>query len=193
MQTLKRTTLLAILSVLLSSVAQAATYALEPGSSVTYAASAGEGDRWSGRAPLEKLSLQLDPAKPLEAKFTVTLRPERFDTGNGIRDANARNEVFRTGAFPEITFRSSRVEGDASPLLEGQARRFKLVGKLTVTNLAREVALNAQVTRRNDKLEVQAGFGFTLSSFKLTRPQFLWIVVDDALTLNMKFTAAPQP
>jgi len=193
MQTLKRWSLLALLVIWTSSVAQAATYALDPGSSVTYAASAGEGDRWSGRAPLEKLDLKLDPAKPLEAKFTVTLRPERFDTGNGIRDANARNEVFRTGAFPEITFRSSRVEGDASPLLEGQARRFKLVGKLTVTNLAREVALNAQVTRRNDKLEVQAGFGFTLSSFKLTRPQFLWIVVDDALTLNMKFTAAPQP
>ena len=193
MQTLKRTTLLALLVMWTSSVAQAANYALEPGSSVVYAASAGERDRWNGRAPLEKLDLKLDPSKPLEAKFTVVLRPERFDTGNGIRDANARNDVFRTGQFPEITFRSSRIEGDATPLLEGQARRFKLVGKLTVTDLTREVVLNAQVTRRGDKLEVQAGFGFTLSSFKLTRPQFLWIVVDDALSLNMKFSASPQP
>lgn len=195
MQTLKRTTLLSILGFLTSGVAQAApvSYALEPGSSVVYAASAGEGDRWSGRAPLEKLDLKLDPTKPLEAKFTVVLRPEHFDTGNGIRDANARGDVFRVGQFPEITFRSSRIEGDTSPLLEGQARRFRVVGKLTVTNLTREVVLNAQVTLRGDKLEVQAGFGFTLSSFKLTRPQFLWIVVDDALSLNIKFSASPQP
>ena len=182
---------LSLAVLLASSAAQAATYSLDSGSSVTYTASAGEGDRWNGRAPLENLVLELDVQKPLGAKFTVTLRPERFDTGNSIRDANARNEVFRTGHLPEITFRSSRIEGDSSPLLEGQSRRFKLVGKLTVTNTTREVALNAQVTKKGEKLEVQAGFGFLLSSFQLTRPRFLWIVVDDALSLNMKFTASP--
>ena len=101
--------------------------------------------------------------------------------------------MFHSGQFPEIVFRSSRIEGDSGPLLKGQARRFKVVGKLSVTDLTHEVALSAQVTRRGDRLEVQAGSGFTLSSFKLTRLKFPAFELDDLLTLNLKFNATAQP
>ena len=177
------------LSVSMLAATQAAK--VEPGASVTYFASAGEGDKWSGKAPIEKIDLEFDPGKPLETKFKAVVRPDKFDSGNGIRDANARGNVFQTGDFPEITLTSLEVSGDAKRLPVGEARNYKVRAKLNLHGVAREVDLNVKTVWDGAKLTASSSFKINLSDYKLGRPQLFFITVDEAIRLEVNLQASP--
>jgi polyisoprenoid-binding protein YceI len=165
---------------------------VEPGASVTYFASAGEGDKWSGKAPIEKIDLEFDPGKPLETKFKAVVRPDKFDSGNGIRDANARGNVFQTGDFPEITVTSLEVSGEAKRMPVGEARNFKVKAKLNLHGVTREIDLNVKAIWNGAKLTATSGFKINLSDYKLGRPQLFFISVDEAIRLEINLEAKPN-
>jgi polyisoprenoid-binding protein YceI len=165
---------------------------VEPGASVTYFASAGEGDKWSGKAPIESVMLEVDPGKPLETKFKAVVRPDKFDSGNGIRDANARGNVFQSGDFPEITLTSTEVSGDAKRLPVGEARNFKVKAKLNLHGVTREVDLNVKAVWNGAKLTVTSSFKINLSDYKLGRPQMFFISVDEVVRLEINLEAKPN-
>lgn len=165
---------------------------VEPGASVTYFASAGEGDKWSGKAPIEKIDLEFDPGKPLETKFKAVIRPDKFDSGNGIRDANARGNVFQTGDFPEITLTSLDVAGDAKRLPVGEARNFKVKAKLNLHGVTREIDLNVKAVWNGAKLTATSSFKINLSDYKVGRPQMFFISVDDPVRLEINLEAKPN-
>jgi polyisoprenoid-binding protein YceI len=164
---------------------------VESGANVTYFASAGEGDKWSGKAPIESVTLEFDPGKPLETKFKAVVRPDKFDSGNGIRDANARGNVFQSGDFPEITLASLEVAGEAKRMPVGEARNFKVRAKLTLHGVTREVDLNVKATWNGAKLSATTGFQINLSDYKLGRPQLFFISVDEAVRLEVNLQASP--
>jgi polyisoprenoid-binding protein YceI len=165
---------------------------VEPGASVTYFASAGEGDKWSGKAPIDKIDLEFDPAKPLDTKFKAVVRPDKFDSGNGIRDANARGNVFQTGDFPEITLTSLEVTGDAKRLPVGEARNYKVRAKLNLHGVSREIDLNVKAVWSGAKLTATSSFKINLSDYKLGRPQLFFITVDEAIRLEINLEAKPN-
>ncbi len=165
---------------------------VEPGASVTYFASAGEGDKWSGKAPIESVMLEFDPGKPLETSFKAVVRPDKFDSGNGIRDANARGNVFQTGDFPEITLTSLEVSGDAKRLPVGESRIFKVKAKLNLHGVTREIDLNVKAIWNGAKLTATSGFKINLSDYKLGRPQMFFIRVDEAIRLEINLEAKPN-
>jgi polyisoprenoid-binding protein YceI len=185
---------LAIAGFTLSLPMLAATQAakVEPGASVTYFASAGEGDKWSGKAPIEKIDLEFDPGKPLDTKFKAVVRPDKFDSGNGIRDANARGNVFQTGDFPEITLTSLEVAGDAKRLPVGEARNYKVRAKLNLHGISREIDLNVKAVWNGAKLTATSSFKINLSDYKVGRPQMFFISVDDAVRLEINLEAKPN-
>jgi polyisoprenoid-binding protein YceI len=165
---------------------------VEPGASVTYFASAGEGDKWSGKAPIEKIDLEFDPGKPLETSFKAVIRPDKFDSGNGIRDANARGNVFQTGEFPEITLTSLGVSGEAKRLPVGEARDLKVKAKLNLHGVTREIDLNVKAVWNGAKLTATSSFKINLSDYKLARPNVFFIVVDEAVRLEVNLEARPN-
>jgi polyisoprenoid-binding protein YceI len=165
---------------------------VEPGASVTYFASAGEGDKWSGKAPIESVMLEFDPGKPLETSFKAVVRPDKFDSGNGIRDANARGNVFQSGDFPEITLTSLEVAGDAKRLPVGEARNFKVKAKLNLHGVTREIDLNVKAVWNGAKLTATSSFKINLSDYKLGRPQLFFISVDEAVRLEINLEAKPN-
>jgi polyisoprenoid-binding protein YceI len=165
---------------------------VEPGASVTYFASAGEGDKWSGKAPIEKIDLEFDPGKPLETSFKAVVRPDKFDSGNGIRDANARGNVFQTGDFPEITLTSTAVAGEAKRLPVGEARNFKVKAKLNLHGVTREIDLNVKAVWNGAKLTATSSFKINLSDYKVGRPQMFFISVDDPVRLEINLEAKPN-
>jgi polyisoprenoid-binding protein YceI len=165
---------------------------VEPGASVTYFASAGEGDKWSGKAPIEKIDLEFDPGKPLETSFKAVVRPDKFDSGNGIRDANARGNVFQTGDFPEITLTSLEVSGDAKRLPVGEARNFKVKAKLNLHGVTREIDLNVKAVWNGAKLTATSSFKINLSDYKLGRPQMFFLRVDETIRLEINLEAKPN-
>jgi polyisoprenoid-binding protein YceI len=156
-------------------------------SSVQYFASAGA-DKWSGRAPLESLEWQFNLRRPLETEFVATLRPARFDSGNAIRDANARSNVFKVERFPSIVLRSSSLSGERSTLVSGESRTFRLAAKLSIAGISRDLQMPLEVyfdgnTRR---LRAEAEFVVGLDDYKLERPEFLWLKVDNAVRLMVQ-------
>ena len=75
---------------------------------------------------------------PLGSWAEVTIDPASVETGDEKRDAHLRSpDFFDVERYPEITFRSSRVEG-SSP------GHFKLEGDLTVHGVTRPVALDVE-------------------------------------------------
>ncbi len=180
------------LIVLQAGLASAAAFQLEPSSYISYSASAGAGDQWTGQAPLERLTLNFDLAKPLETNFEVVLRPERFDSGNGIRDGNARGSVFEVGDFPEIRFSSQSIAGDSKAMKIGEKRNYKVTGKMLMHGVTKTLELPVNVWWDGKLLRVGTQFGIRLSSFNMQRVRALWLEVDDIVKLDIQIRAVAK-
>ena len=84
-------------------------------------------------------SVELDTDNPAESSVSVTIDAASIDTGVSDRDAHLKSgDFFDVENHPEITFRSTRVEG---PIEEGGS--FEIVGDLTIHGVTREVTLEA--------------------------------------------------
>lgn len=85
-------------------------------------------------------TLHIDEAQPDRSRVQVEIDAASIDTGVAQRDEHLRSPDFLDVAqFPQITFRSRRVEGAAKE--EGD--RFRVTGDLTIRDTTREVVLEA--------------------------------------------------
>ncbi len=102
-----------------------------------------EATRWSGTA-------DLDPANPAACGVSVTVDPDSFeileakggikplsDKDRGDIRKNASEKVLQTQKHPEISFKSTAVEG--------QAPNLSIVGDLTISGQTRPVTMKATV------------------------------------------------
>ena len=158
-------------------------------STVTYTAS-DKADVWSGSAPLESLDLSLDPDDLGNARLSASLRPAEFNSGNFIRDTNARRTVFEVGEFPLITFELSSVEADQTELDVGENVQVTLNGNLSMHGVTQEITFPATVTRTDDALNAAGEFQVLLSDFEMNRPSFLGNTVADEVSMEFDISAA---
>ena len=74
--------------------------------------------------------------EPTRSSVKATLKAASIDTRTGQRDDHLRSADFLDATnFPELTFTSTRITGDAS--------EFKVVGNLTIRGVTREITLEA--------------------------------------------------
>ena len=186
------TKILAILLLILSSPALAQiTPTLSPESQVTYTAR-DDTSEWSGVAPVEALEFTLNPDDIAASELSITLRPANFDSGNLVRDANARRGVFEAGEFPEIRFDLSDVSGADASLAEGETQTLSLSGDLTMHGVTQALELEAEVTRASNTITATGNFSVLLSDFDMTRPEFLGNQVADEVDLAFQIiTTSP--
>ena len=163
------------------------TQKLETSSTVTYFASAGA-DKWSGKAPLESLEWEFNLKRPLETNFRATIRPSKFNSGNGIRDDNARNNVFKVTRFPIITLKSNSISGEKRTLVSGETRNFKAKVKLELGGISKdlEIPLEIYYDGNTKRLTAESTFNISLDAHKLERPEFIWLKTDDAVQIEVK-------
>ncbi len=82
-------------------------------------------------------TIYTDEKDPRNSSVEATLKGASIDTRNEQRDTHLRSGDFLNAEqFPEIKFRSKRVEGDA--------REFKLTGDLTIRDVTREITLDVE-------------------------------------------------
>jgi polyisoprenoid-binding protein YceI len=113
-----------------------------------------------GRFKDLRATLTGDRDHPEAAGVEATIDVNSIDTGVAGRDAHLRGpDFFDAKHFPEITFRSRRIEGDA-PKQEGD--RFGLVGDLTIRDGTMEVTLECVYEGRGTDPwgKTRAGFTF---------------------------------
>lgn len=106
-----------------------------------------------GRFRGVKGSIVIDEERQSEAVITAAIDVASVDTGVEQRDAHLRSDdFFNAERYPEITFRSTRIERDGE--------RWRMTGDLTLRDVTRSVVLDVeydgQVTDANSKQ--RAGF-----------------------------------
>ena len=166
------------LSILALSTLAVAQLELLPDSVVEYTAS-DPSNSWSGRAPVARLTFSLDPDDVRAAQLSVTVQPGQFDSGNFIRDANARRVVFETGEYPDITFELADVQAPRDSLGDGEALELTLAGTLTMHGVRREVTTKATFSRSGATYAATGAFMVDLSDYDMKRPSFFGVEVDD--------------
>ena len=143
---------------------------------------------WQGRAPLETLELTFNDEALNDLRLEATLEPGKFDSGNLIRDANARRGVFETGEYPSVTLRAEGVEADTASLAVGETKRVRLVGRLDMHGVSQEVTVPAEVSRdtgqSGEVLRAEGSFSVLLSDYSMDRPSFLGTTVNDEVTVR---------
>lgn len=113
-----------------------------------------------GRFKDVQATLRGDRDHPEAAAVEATLVVESVDTGVADRDAHLRgSDFFDAEQFPQITFRSARIEGEA-PKQEGD--RFKLIGELLIRDTSMDVTLDCAYEGRGTDPwgKTRAGFSF---------------------------------
>ncbi len=113
-----------------------------------------------GRFKSISATLKGDRDHPEDAAVDVTINAASLDTGVADRDGHLRGpDFFDAERFPEITFRSTRLDG-TPPKEEGD--RFRVVGELVIRDTRMEVVLACEYHGRGTDPwgKTRAGFDF---------------------------------
>jgi len=82
-------------------------------------------------------AIYTDEKDPRKSSVEATLKGASIDTRSDQRDQHLRSGDFlNVDQFPEIRFKSTRVEGDKN--------NFKLTGNLTIRDVTREITLDVE-------------------------------------------------
>jgi polyisoprenoid-binding protein YceI len=82
----------------------------------------------------------LDTANLATASAQITIRTASVDTENERRDADLRSSnFFAADSFPEMTFRSTRVERGTG------AGMYRMTGDLTIRGITRPITLDVEM------------------------------------------------
>lgn len=180
------------LGCLLQAQAQNLEAVLEPESYIEYYAS-DDADSWRGRAPIEELVLHLAEDNLRHVRLELSIDPARFNSGNFVRDGNARRSVFQTQRYPRIHFEASQVSPNVRGFADGDARELSISGTLTMHGHSRPLQVRMGVRRRGDELFASGDFSVLLSDFSMTRPRFFNRQVHDEVRINVVIRARLQP
>ena len=112
-----------------------------------------------GRFKEVTATLRGDRDHPEAAGVEATIAAASIDTGSPDRDGHLRSaDFFDVERFPEIVFRSTRVDG--APKKEGD--KFRVIGDLTIRDTTIEVVLDCEYQGRGTDPwgKTRAGFSF---------------------------------
>lgn len=158
---------------------------LDASSYLQYTASANNDPEhtWQGRAPLTTLHFRFDDDDVASRFFLeIVVRSGSFDSGNFIRDANARAGVFASRQYPEIIFLSE--ETTLARLEEGQ-QDATVTGELSMHGITQEITVPVLLERNADTLTVTGSFDILLSDFSMKRPSSFGNTVDDEVRIDI--------
>src|SRR3954451_12693850 len=125
------------------------------------------------------------------SRIDVDLRTLKSDEAR--RDNYLYKNTLQTEQYPLATFVLRGVEGMNGPLVDGQATPVILKGDLTLRDVTKPVAWEADVTLNGDTLTGKAATSFTMEDFNIEKPSVPVVLsLDDTLKLEIDLTARPQ-
>lgn len=179
-----------LLILLLLSFGFAQEFTLQ-GSTVTYSARDAQGS-WQGRAPLSSLSLRAEPGG---LRVSAELEPGAFNSGNFIRDGNARFTVFEVNRYPTATLSgvlplAPEMLGAApeSQTQETRTQSAQFSGQLTLHGVTRDLSFPVTVVSSGPQASARGSFAVQLSDFEMRRPSLFGVVVDDRVEVSVSLT-----
>lgn len=159
-----------------STQAQTSQYAIE--GRVTYAASYNLG-RWEGTNTSVRGTVRWNNQTG-EASGQVCVELGRFDSGNVLRDADARG-VFDVNRFPQSCLEVERLVQTGEDAV--------LSGTLEISGTRRAVRISGKLTREGNTYRFVGGFNTSFSEWKLNPPSLLFLRVNDPLEVRLEARA----
>ncbi len=144
----------------------------------------------TGQSSIKTLEFRFDPQNLRRSSLLITLDASKFDSGNIIRDTNARRTVFDSELYPEIVFSLTTLNSEVNEVLEGQAQAIELVGDLAMHGVSKEITVNAQILLEGNVLTTTGAFTVLLSDFEMSRPSFLVWTIEDEVELSFQVKAS---
>ncbi|MCS7067051.1 MAG: YceI family protein [Meiothermus sp.] len=158
------------------SQAQTNQYAIE--GRVTYAASYNLG-RWEGVNTSVRGTVRWN-SQSGEASGQVCVDLGRFDSGNPLRDADARG-VFDVNRFPQSCLELERLLQTGEDAV--------LSGTLEISGTRRAVRISGKLTREGSGYRFVGAFNTSFSEWRLTPPSLLFLRVNDPVEVRLEARA----
>jgi polyisoprenoid-binding protein YceI len=158
------------------SQAQSSQFAIE--GRVTYAASYSLG-RWEGTNTSVRGTVRWNPQTG-EASGQVCVELGRFDSGNALRDADARG-VFNVDKYPLSCLEVERLTQSGEDAV--------LLGTLEISGTRRPVRIAGKLTREGNTYRFVGGFNTSFSEWKLSPPSLLFLRVNDPVEVRLEARA----
>lgn len=173
--------------------------------------------KFISKAPLETIEgktgqidgsveVDLSDAATAAGQFEVDLTTVK--TGIEMRDQHMREGYLHTDSFPKAVFKLAKVtKASQKPLADGQPVEIEAQGELTIHGVTKSVNVSGTVTYMKeseatqarlpgDLLHIDVGAPILLSDFKVERPQFVILKVNDKVDLRVDVFATtryPEP
>ena len=113
-----------------------------------------------------------DPASPEGGRFEVALDARTIDTGNKVKDRHARGDSwFDVEQYPEIRFRSSRIEPSGD--------QYQMTGVLTLHGVEKQITFPFTFSRQGNSGVFNGTFTVDRKEFGIKGPFFAFTVGDD--------------
>lgn len=113
---------------------------------------------------------------------------ETLDTGIGLRNEHLRSTYLEFDRGPE--FRDAVLSGlvlEEPPPAGGGRHQTGFSAMLTLHGVRRAVEGEAELRRRNGRMQVQAAFSLSLEAFDIPPPRYLGIGVRDTVEITIRF------
>jgi polyisoprenoid-binding protein YceI len=153
-----------------------------------------------GTAPGLAGEVHLDPDNPA-AGASVVLRvvAASLETGNRLRDRTMRGSHLEVETYPEIRFTSTAITLDpgasgapgppGGPLRAGESRKAIVEGRLALHGVERPLRIPVVLRYDNGAFSADGEIAFKLSDHAIPIPKFLWLVLDDLVTVQFHLIA----
>ncbi|KAA3612072.1 MAG: YceI family protein [Calditrichaeota bacterium] len=117
-----------------------------------------------------------------ELYFEVQLAT--FDTGNGKRDRDMREDVLETDKHPLSFFK-----GTISKVHQAEeGYTVTAVGDLSLHGIVQKMAIIAQVVEMDNGIKISSAFSFLLKDFKIAAPSLLaFVKVAEKIEIEVNF------
>lgn len=130
---------------------------------------------WTGvNKNINCVMIYADATNSIE-KVAVIGKVADFDSGNPNRDAHSM-EVLEAIQYPNISFSSTGIAANGNQL--------KVTGNLTFHNVTKSLSFDALREDKDKQISVKGRFSILLSDFKIDRPSFMLMKVEDKMDLS---------
>ncbi len=139
------------------------------------------------------LSGTLERATPDGADYSGELRVDlaTLDSGIGLRNSHLRDNYLEVERGPEFRHAvlSDIVLDDPLPASAGR-HETAFSGTLSLHGVERPVEGEAELRRRDGRMQVEATFSISLEAFDIPPPRYLGVGVRDTVEITVTFDAA---
>ncbi len=118
----------------------------------------------------------------------VAVKAASLTTGNGLRDRNMR-KLLEIDRYPEIRFTLGQVKVQKLPSAEQKSAALTVTGRLQVRDVTRTLQLPVEVTPDAESITITGQVPFTFTDAGLTPPSFLFVTVENQLTIRFRLVA----